>query len=44
MTVWKFSKIELGLGIGDWGLGIGNWYANQILKEFLPQYPIPSPL
>ncbi|MEH1873209.1 hypothetical protein [Nostoc sp.] len=21
-----------------------DWYANQILKEFLPQYPIPSPL
>ncbi|MDZ7963763.1 MAG: hypothetical protein RM368_02130 [Nostoc sp. DedSLP03] len=31
-----------------WQLGTGedlngDWYANQILKEFLPQYPVPSP-
>ncbi|MEH1837237.1 MAG: hypothetical protein V7L20_00355 [Nostoc sp.] len=50
VTVWKFSKIELGLGIENWELGIeywelriGNWYANQILKEFLTQSPLPSP-
>ncbi|MEH2050562.1 amino acid adenylation domain-containing protein [Nostoc sp.] len=34
---------------GDWGLGTGDWEdlngdsdPNQILKEFLPQYPVPS--
>ncbi|WP_442937364.1 non-ribosomal peptide synthase/polyketide synthase [Nostoc sp.] len=36
-------------GTGDWGLGTGDWEdlngdsdPNQILKEFLPQYPVPS--
>ncbi|WP_341526949.1 hypothetical protein [Nostoc sp. UHCC 0302] len=44
------SKRDWGLEIGNWGLGreedeydeYVDLYPNQILKEFLPQPPVPS--
>ena len=37
-----YSKINWGLGIGDWGwgLGIGDWAQSPIPN---PQSPIPNP-
>jgi len=34
------EKINLNMGIGDWGLGIGDWALGPIPN---PQSPIPNP-
>ena len=39
-TQKKLIKLQINMGIGDWGLGIGHWGLGPIPN---PQSPIPNP-